>query len=177
MHVVGRDDPVAEFRDAAGQYVSLIEAAPTMKSDLVLFQLASLLPALYRAAVQLPRRSLADTSEDVSSETHADDEVEESHRKWSEIYDRLAVLPIDYYWTVEPDIDGEQEPMVGSLGDDLADIYLALKKGLDGLAAGLAERDVVWQWRFEFWTHWGQHAVDALGVMHRREVVRDLVEL
>src|SRR5919202_1076483 len=123
MHVVGLDDPVAEFRDAAARYVLLIEAVPTMRSDRVLFELASSLAALYRAAVQLPRSALADTGEDVPSGSHADDEVEESHRKWSEIYDRLAVLPIDYYWTVEPDIGGEHEPTVGSLGDDLADIY------------------------------------------------------
>ena len=84
------------------------------------------------------------------------------------MYHSLAVLPIDYYWTVEPDIETyEAQRGVGSLADDLTDIYLDLKDGLNGLLAGQSERDVVFDWRLTSWIHSGFHAVDAMVVIHR----------
>ena len=49
----------------------------------------------------------------------------------------------------------------GWLTDDLFDIWSDLKDGLLLLDAGAKETDVVWEWRFLFWAHWGGHAVGA----------------
>jgi Domain of unknown function (DUF5063) len=54
----------------------------------------------------------------------------------------------------------------GFLEGDLVEIWVDLKNGLMQLDAGEPETEVVWEWRFGFWTHWGQHLVGALHTMH-----------
>jgi hypothetical protein len=57
------------------------------------------------------------------------------------------------------------EPTVGEVTgdiiDDLGDIYRDLRRGLvhwqDGNLA-----DALWEWRFNFQIHWGEHATSAL---------------
>ena len=89
---------------------------------------------------------------------------------WQRICGRLDRLlgDGDLYWGIDPAGTGEQEPVAGSLTDDLADIYLDVNEGLKLLAAGGAEVDAVWEWRFLFWSHWGIHATDAIRVIHAR---------
>ena len=36
------------------------------------------------------------------------------------------------------------------------------------LAEGAPEGDVVWEWRFGFYSHWGRHATEALRALHAR---------
>jgi hypothetical protein len=60
------------------------------------------------------------------------------------------------------------EPAVvgGRLKDDLGDIYRDLRRGLHIARSG-AMTDAIWQWRFDFRTHWGNDATDAIRVLHR----------
>jgi len=55
---------------------------------------------------------------------------------------------------------------VGSLADDLADIWCDLRAGFNALDAGSPWQDVAWEWRFGLQTHWGKHAVEALRALH-----------
>ena len=91
-------------------------------------------------------------------------------RQWKDVFDRLqeALPGDDYYWTVEPSIEKEPVELVGSLADDLADIYADVKPGLDLVAAGGSTSSAAREWRFSFWSHWGTHAVEALRVVHGR---------
>ena len=72
--------------------------------------------------------------------------------------------PHEIYWEVfEPyHLD---EPVCGSLTDDILDIYGDVKEGIL-----LYERnehiEAIWHWKFNFDTHWGHHAVDAIRVLH-----------
>jgi hypothetical protein len=77
-----------------------------------------------------------------------------------ELYSHLRELlgERDGYW-LEFDRIGDEEPMTGSLADDLTDIYCELKHGLR-----LAEEhpeDAIVGWRDGFECHWGQHLFDA----------------
>ena len=54
----------------------------------------------------------------------------------------------------------------GSLSDDLLDIHGDLQRGLVAWDAG-DQRGAVWDWRFHFEQHWGNHAVAALRALHR----------
>lgn len=56
------------------------------------------------------------------------------------------------------------------LFDDLRDIYLDLRRGLDfyNSNADCGRREALWTWKFLFYTHWGKHAAHALGVLHER---------
>jgi hypothetical protein len=54
------------------------------------------------------------------------------------------------------------------LTDDLVDVWADVKRGLVALDLGAPEVDVLWQWRFDFYAHWGRHATDALRALHAR---------
>lgn len=73
--------------------------------------------------------------------------------------------PHDIYWEVfDPYVD--EERVAGSLSDDFLDIYRDLKRGLVAFDNG-QQQDAVWDWRFHFDYHWGEHAVDALRPLQR----------
>jgi hypothetical protein len=96
-----------------------------------------------------------------------------THEEWGAVVERVRALlgKDDFYWAVVPfSGDGEDDPderLVGSLADDMADIYRDLRDGFLLLAAGVPEGDVVWGWHLSFWSHWGEHAVNALRIIHR----------
>ena len=62
----------------------------------------------------------------------------------------------------------ESQQRVFMLWDDLADIYLDLRHGLDLYSRGDADHlaEAVWQWRFGFENHWGEHLFRALMTIH-----------
>jgi hypothetical protein len=88
------------------------------------------------------------------------------------VYDAVVeVLPTDYYRSVDPfPIESEDEPSVGSLADDLADIWRDVTEGLLALEIGSPEADVIFHWRYLLDVHWGRHAVDALAALHALEL-------
>ena len=89
-----------------------------------------------------------------------------SHEAWKAQRERIIrKLSRDYYWCVfEPFEPQKPESMVGSISDDLADIWRDLKAGLTEIDSGKATSisDAVWHWRFSFETHWAQHAAGAI---------------
>jgi len=73
---------------------------------------------------------------------------------------------LEAYWEVFDPYE-EDAPVCTVLSDDVLDIYFDVQRGLD-----LWDRDVpctaaIWEWRFHFDTHWGDHAIDALRALHR----------
>ncbi|MFK7992281.1 MAG: DUF5063 domain-containing protein [Sandaracinaceae bacterium] len=71
----------------------------------------------------------------------------------------------DLYWEVfNPYVD--EERVAGSLSDDFFDIYRDLRRGLVAFDKGRHQK-ALWDWRFHFDHHWGDHAVDALRALHR----------
>jgi hypothetical protein len=156
------DERAAAFAAAARRYVAAVDSAPERDPELLLGDLAALLPVLYEAALQLP---------DVAGEVdEPSGEARVTAGQWKDVFDRLQEgLPgDDYYWTVEPSIEEEPVELAGSLADDLADIYADVKPGLDFVAAGGSTSSAAREWRLSFWSHWGTHAVEALRVIHGR---------
>jgi hypothetical protein len=86
--------------------------------------------------------------------------------EWKAIVAAAARLPLDYYGevynplTVPPD-----EAAVGSLADDIADIYRDVVTGLREYEAGRPV-EALWQWGFLFGAHWGEHATGAIRALH-----------
>jgi hypothetical protein len=70
----------------------------------------------------------------------------------------------DYYWEVFDPYHLE-EPVGASLTDDILDIYKDVKKGIL-IYENNEHVEAVWHWRFDFETHWGSHAVDAIRALH-----------
>jgi hypothetical protein len=116
------------------------------------------LTGLYGAARGLPSPLLAAT------------ETERSPRVDDIEFDRVRIwcarLPFQCYGEVfDPTVVPPEEPVVGDVADDVADVYRDVVIGLRLFDAGLHD-DALWEWGFGFRTHWGKHAIDAIRAIH-----------
>ena len=152
---------VRKFMDVARSYCSAIDSHAESQLRAFLEQLELLLPQLVAGVLSLP---------DVQRFGPAPPEFD--HRKtWKPVCDCLAEYLGEQrrYWTVfDPTKPTKDDPVVGDLADDLADVYCDLRRGLDAWeAADAASRlEIIWTWRFDYESHWGQHAVDALRAIY-----------
>ncbi len=97
--------------------------------------------------------------EDVEEERISDDQ-------WKRVFKRFESLPFNHYSTFfSPAKLHEEEPVVGDLADDLADMYRDIKAGLSLYDRG-HRTEAVWAWRYSFQIHWGRHATNALYALH-----------
>lgn len=72
----------------------------------------------------------------------------------------------EIYWEVyDPYVD--EVPVAGSLSDDLLGVYADVHRGLRLWESQAPRAAAIWEWRFHFDAHWGDHAVDALRALHR----------
>src|SRR5688500_10241095 len=58
-----------------------------------------------------------------------------------------------------------EQPIVGDLADDIADIFGDVDRGLWFFEAG-RPAEAVWEWGFHFVHHWGEHATSAIRALH-----------
>jgi hypothetical protein len=72
----------------------------------------------------------------------------------------------EVYWEVfDPGVDAA--PVAGALSDDLLDIYRDVHRGLKLWESCAPIAAAIWEWRFHFDAHWGEHAMNALRALHR----------
>ena len=155
-HYVVMDEAVIEFETEARRYCSLVEGNGFSNSwDFAQACLIAVLRLLDRA-LRLP---------EIEPET-TDILTGSSHEKWQAVRQDIGrKLARDYYWEIfEPFEEEEPKPVLGSLSDDLADIWRDLKSWLAEFDRGkvTSTSDAVWHWRFKFETHWGHHAAGAV---------------
>ena len=111
------------------------------------------LAKLFGAALALP---------DTSPEGGISDWVPDD--EWKRAFEACRRIPVSHYGEVfDPLVLPPEAPSVGDIADDLADIYRDVVNGLRALQHG--EPGAGWQWRFTFWSHWGRHAVGAMGAL------------
>jgi len=76
-------------------------------------------------------------------------------------HQRFADFPFQHTARFSPcDLD-EEQPVIGDVHDDLADIYGELWHGLQALDRG-DEIYAVRHWRESYFVHWGHHASAAI---------------
>jgi hypothetical protein len=93
------------------------------------------------------------------------DEMGVDDNEWKAVYKACSRIPIDYYGEAfDPMIVPPEEPVIGSLADDIADIYRDVMPGLRAYRAGLW-KEACGSWGFKFSVHWGEHATGAIRVM------------
>lgn len=73
------------------------------------------------------------------------------HRYYREVFDP---------WELDDD-----RAMTGDLTDDLWDTFMGLRTGLDLWNRGRRDQ-ALWQWRFGFESHWGEHVTGALRALY-----------
>jgi len=134
------------------QYVEMVEKLSTYSAHGFLSKCAIILPQIYSLGMAMPDSDIEDKDVDVEIVSPLGS-IEILMGK----YDRYNVV-------YEP--SREDKVVVGSLSDDLSDIYLDLKKALVNYQHG-HKKDALWQIKFYLKSHAGTHLVDALYVMHR----------
>jgi len=155
------------FGVIARRFCSVVDSASGMDRTELLMEVYRILPSLIDEAVRLPEVELSEKHDELASKARR---LTVREQQWTQLYGMLKEKLGDwdlYRHVFDPTKD--QEASFGTLADDLADIYRDLKKGLILVETPQAPpEDSIWTWRLLFHSHWGQHAIDALGTIHAR---------
>jgi hypothetical protein len=150
----------SNMRDEAEHFCSLIDGADSRGRKDFVDALVVSIASLVAAALRLP--GVSPTERDLPHGPSQDE--------WKDRFDAIQIALDDWdpYWTTLTVIDGFDAPeaVLLTLADGLADIWRDLKRGLLALDAGAPNQDVIWDWRYGFYTHWGRHATEALRALH-----------
>ena len=149
------------MREEAERFCGLIETAESFEREAFLAALAEALSALIAAASTLPDVSPTDAEGDSRPSTK---EV----RARYEAIQRVLGPWGEYFTTLAPHGRDADRAVLLPLADDLVDIWADVKGTLRGRMDGMPETDVTWEWRFDFYSHWGRHATEALRALHAR---------
>jgi hypothetical protein len=151
-------DPVARFADEAAAFEQWLLSGTDRGADAARACLIRLLE-LYRAGMDLPPEWSDNLEGRADVKRVADEE-------WRRAYEASGRLPLDSYSTVfDPMTVPGEAPVIGSLSDDLADIYRDVMTGLR--ACNLGDRaGAIWEWSFGLHSHWGAHATGAMRALH-----------
>lgn len=140
----------AAFVRAAYDLCELVEKAGDLPLRERLNGARRVLLPLYAAATELP---------DAAKSTEKDAPAYPVPENWSGFAEH------DDYWEVF-DPYQQSAPVGGWLSDDVLDVYRDVRRGLWFWEKNEIA-DAVWEWRFSFESHWGDHAIDALRALHR----------
>ena len=158
----GSDFPGAatRFSVSARHFLHIVDNADQVGPRALPEQLARELSDLYRAALQLPHQDTLSVT-DTDLERWSDDTL------WSRRYTLIGqqLGPLDTYWLIYNPQE-LNEPVAGSLADDLADIARDLEYGLRVLDRQVSPEMALWAWSESFRSHWGKHLVHALVAIH-----------
>ena len=151
-------DAVARFAEEADAFREWAARGTDAGADAARTGLLHL-TRLYFAGLELPPFSWADVVNETDAEWIGDAE-------WRQVFVAAGRLPLDYYGVVfDPSVVPPEEPVVGSLSVDIADIYGDIVRGLNEFQAG--RRAVAhYEWGYNFRLHWGEHATGAIRVLH-----------
>jgi hypothetical protein len=118
----------------------------------------SRIAALYAAGLVLPELPFP-AGEERDSDRVDDDE-------WHRVARAASRLPLDTYRSEESEEARlTDETILGSISDDIADIYRDVVSALRADRAG-RRLEAVWDWRFGLQAHWGAHATGAMRALH-----------
>lgn len=178
-----QDDPVTRFHALAVAYCEFIETQERLTREELIEQSLFHLSSLYHGALQLPVPPPDETEDpDEAEEMQPHPSIEElkaqilsdpvlpalraEWERWRSLDRALCAKfePRNYYLEIfDPWV--EDEPVHGSLADDLSGVYGNLREGLESWDNG--DRDqAVFEWYDYFIFHWGHHALDAMRALH-----------
>lgn len=152
-----KQENIKNFVDIATNYCQLIDNHQNLDRLFFLDELNKILPMLYYRSLFLPSSDLDESVEEKKLESN----------QYSKLMQSLKIQLEDwiYYFDVfNPNDLQETKSIRSNLADDLADIYLDLKLGLNYWIQGTTEQQftAIWHWRFCFWAHTGQHITGAI---------------
>jgi hypothetical protein len=172
---------VPRFRTVSARYIEVIRDRETYSASELLHRVHLLLPELYALGLALPVKpeSAYDEEESVAPETEVSKAaaVAQHTARWNSLYIALG-KQIGSRWNAyqevfDPYAEPPEAPVTGSLADDLTDIFLDLEDGEELWCRGNFD-EAVWEWRFGFESHWGEHVSGALRAIRTLAAVHDL---
>ena len=163
------------FAPVAAAYCQFIDRASELSGVELLQEAHRLLPGLYAAGLALPPTGIlfpspvGTDSETTMTDLSTDpDENEDPDRGTTAQMSAIAVTisskigKHNFYREVyDPYESHSAKEVMGSLSDDLSDIYRDLHSGLCKWRRG-ESGEALWEWRFNLEIHWGRHVVNAL---------------
>lgn len=144
-----------EFVNAAREFCFLAEQdVPLNEPDL--WKIREL---LLRLIFHIPAVELAPRGTDF-------DGVETDRVEYARISKRFEAFAFNSYrFVFDPhDLESVDEPVMGMLSDDLADIYRDLAIGLSNVDQKHLD-EACFDWSFSYRSHWARHAVNALAAI------------
>jgi hypothetical protein len=151
------------FGVLAKRFCRIVDSAPHLDRTEFVELIYQILPRLIDQAIQLP---------DVEPSKRRRRKLPKgvSPVEWQQLFkslrDKLGDWDL-YREVFDPMRD--TEAIFGSLADDIADIYRDLKKGLElKETSKRPPEEVIWEWKFSFQCHWGEHATGGLRAIYFR---------
>ncbi len=138
-------DAVARFRVAVDGFFVAVDTAPIEVVPLV-----EVLRRLVECGEDLPK---VEPEEIVYRDSTGQKDACERIRERAD-----ETFGWERYYRIE---SGDGVELMGDLIDDIGDIYLDLRRGLE--VFDRSEVDGIWEWWFGFEAHWGVHARNAIG--------------
>ncbi|MBR5998741.1 MAG: DUF5063 domain-containing protein [Deltaproteobacteria bacterium] len=145
-----KNEEVASFYETASQFLSFVTKNEI--THLSVNHLMTMLMKLYIEGLSLP--------------DYPDIEIETDDAHMTSVMPSITIskeLP-NLYWQIYYPFN-ENDLVGGALYDDIMDIVWDLLSGMEEYNKGRIG-NAVFSWRFGLDNHWGQHAVDAIRVLH-----------
>ncbi len=156
---VDYDKVVEDFAELVQEFCEWVES-PTETAESEHYAATRFMARLYLGGLELPE---CEPNENFGWESGM------SQEQYKRVHARFSSFPFQYYTEVfHPLAEPPEEPVIGDLHDDFADIYRDLKDGYSYWASG-EQQSAVFSWRSSFGFHWGNHATSALFALHRYE--------
>ena len=152
------------FAELADRFCRNVTNRDAASPEVQLRELHELLARLYVAALDLPPTSVLcdDGSDDGDPEpsiAHPHDG--EGNPIKLEALEQFLGLRRFYREIFDPHSSPEDQEVTGDLLDDFSDIFHDLQRGLRAWNVGDSGK-ALWEWRFLFEAHWGEHATSAI---------------
>jgi len=150
-------EDVERFNAVAAAFCEFMESAHTYDLLQRATLAAALLAELYSAALHLPALTIAEAY-------HGEPETIPLLEGWN------GFGSLTLYWKLPQAFEWDA-PINSSLSEDLIDIYRDVKRGVLRYQRGdlQAQQSAVVEWRRDFASHWGTHAVECLRALHHAQ--------
>jgi hypothetical protein len=153
------DGEINEFVEAAKHFCSAAEAGASSPDSLI-ETVSKALVAVYASALDLPDpQPTTDELFDGPDKPAISPLANQLRAAFGEDDTFMTV-----YDATEPDPD---DPYESSLAQELGEIYEDLKEAIALVDQHGVTADCVWQVKFDFEQHWGQHAMHVLPALHQ----------
>ena len=169
---------VAQFLNVARHFIKLVETE-TMLPDEFYHELYLALIDLYQKGVNLPyfpvsymfrgngKNALERKRSMLALEEKGLSIIKKRNKSIRKIIEELEKIA-PYWFVFNPVCTDETESIQATLAEDFRGIYGDLSRGISKIELGYnyAVKDALYELKFGFSNHWGNHCIDAIRVLH-----------